>query len=104
MQPGVGWIPWWKSKIYPADEHYRWVQQRFGTPPDSFGKFMLAGGDMVRVFIDRCRRRKQLPFISLRLNDAHHLEKAGSVWISRFVAEHPEYRLGPDVTKWDQPR
>ncbi|MHC4123768.1 MAG: hypothetical protein ACYSSI_09365, partial [Planctomycetota bacterium] len=24
LQPGLGWIPWWKSKAYPADEHYRW--------------------------------------------------------------------------------
>lgn len=107
LQPGLGWIPWWKSKVYPADEHYRWFQERTGLKPDSFGSYMLAGGDLVKVFIDRCRLRGQAPFISLRLNDAHHTENANntsskySVWSSRFVVEHPEYRLGPDLTKWD---
>lgn len=99
LQPGLGWIPWWKSKVYPAEEHYRWVEKQFGTKPDSFGQYMLAGGDLVKVFIERCRQRGQVPFISLRLNDAHHLEKPGSVWISRFVAEHPEYRLSADPTR-----
>jgi len=102
LQPGLGWIPWWKSKVYPAEEHYRWVEKQFGTKPDSFGKYVLDGGDIVRVFIDRCRAKGRSPFISLRMNDAHHLEKPGSVWISRFVAGHPEYRLGPDVTRGEQ--
>jgi len=25
LQPGLGWIPWWKSAVYPADDHYRWL-------------------------------------------------------------------------------
>ncbi|MCX7887984.1 MAG: hypothetical protein N3B01_12125, partial [Verrucomicrobiae bacterium] len=102
LQPGLGWIPWWKSNVYPADEHYRWVQKQFGTKPDSFGQYMLAGGDIVKIFIQRCRQHGQSPFISLRLNDAHHLEKPGSVWISRFIAEHPHYRIGPDLTRPEQ--
>ena len=99
LQPGLGWIPWWKSTVYPADEHYRWFQQRTGAEPDTFGKYMLDGGDMVSLFIDRCRQRGQSPFISLRMNDAHHLEDAdlksrAAIWASRFYVEHPEYRLG----------
>ncbi|MBI5397441.1 MAG: hypothetical protein HZA91_19255 [Verrucomicrobia bacterium] len=107
LQPGLGWIPWWKSKVYPADEHYRWFKERTGLDADSFGKYMLAGGDMVAVFIERCRKRGQAPFISLRMNDGHHLEHAGekdrgAVWACKFYIEHPEYRLGPDPAKWEQ--
>ncbi|MFV1968814.1 MAG: hypothetical protein ACC628_25635, partial [Pirellulaceae bacterium] len=106
LQPGLGWIPWWKSKVYPAEEHYRWFQENTGLEPDSFGKYMLAGGDMVAVFVERCRQRGQRPFISLRLNDGHHLENVGqktrrAIWVSRFYAEHPEYRIGPDRRNWD---
>ncbi len=68
---------------------------------------MLAGGDMVAVFIRRCRQKGQAPFISLRLNDGHHLENAGrkhrrAVWVSRFYEEHPEYRIGKNRRSWDQ--
>ena len=107
LQPGLGWIPWWKSKVYPADEHYRWFQQRTGLGPDTFGRYMLAGGDMVQVFLDRCRQRGQTPFVSLRMNDGHHLEDAdaknrNAIWSSRFYVEHPECRIGRDSQKWEQ--
>lgn len=107
LQPGVGWIPWWKSKLYPADEHYRWFAERTGHKPDPFGRYMIAGGDMVRVFVDRCRQKGQAPFVSLRLNDGHHLENVNtkdrrSCWCTKFYVEHPEYRIGPDVRDWNQ--
>lgn len=107
LQPGLGWIPWWKSKVYPAESHYRWFKDRTGFDADSFGQYMLDGGDMVQVFLARCRKRGQVPFISLRMNDGHHLENAGAkarsaVWASRFYVEHPEYRIGTDRRKWDE--
>jgi hypothetical protein len=102
LQPGLGWIPWWKSKVYPADEHYKWFKKRTGLEPDSFGQYMLDGGDMVKVFIETCRNVGLTPFISLRLNDAHHLQNAGmknngSIWVSRFYEEHPEFRIGTEI-------
>ncbi len=107
LQPGVAWIPWWKSKVYPADEHYRWFQDRTGHKPDGFGQYMLAGGDMVQVFVDRCRKVGQVPFVSMRMNDGHHLEAVDtksrrSIWCSKFYVEHPEYRIGPDKRSWDE--
>jgi hypothetical protein len=107
LQPGVGWIPWWKSKVYPATEHYQWFKERTGMDPDSFGKYMVAGGDMVQVFVDRCRKKGQAPFVSLRMNDGHHLENADvkdrrAIWASKFYVAHPEYRIGPDPAKWEQ--
>ena len=106
LQPGLGMVPMWPSKVLPLAEHYAWIRQRYGQGPDSFGRFVLGGGDVVKVFIERCRARAQAPFISFRLNDAHHKEfvepKPGSkpggsigMSVTRFYAEHPEYRIKP---------
>ena len=105
LQPGLGWIPWWKSKVYPLEEHCRWFHERTGLRPNSFHQFLLGGGDMIQVFIDRCRARGVVPFVSFRLNDAHCLEDVGaktqrSESVSRFYADHPEYRLGPSKRSW----
>lgn len=106
LQPGLGMVPMWPSKVLPLEEHYAWIKQRYGQEPDSFGRYVLGGGDVVKLFIDRCRLRGQAPFISFRLNDAHHKEyadaapgeKIGSLGMSvtRSYAEHPEWRLGRD--------
>ena len=78
LQPGLGWVPWWQSKVYPPAEHYRWLKETYGVKPDGFGQYVLAGGDLVQLFIDRCRKRGQVPFISFRLNDGHHKEWVNS--------------------------
>ena len=31
LQPGLGWTPLWKSKVYPAEEHYRWINSSINT-------------------------------------------------------------------------
>jgi hypothetical protein len=106
LQPGLGMVPMWPSKVLPLAEHYAWIKERYGQGPDSFGRYVLDGGDVVKVFIDRCHRRGQAAFISFRLNDAHHKEfvdpkpgakPGGSIGMSvtRFYAEHPEYRIKP---------
>ncbi|MFV2068633.1 MAG: hypothetical protein ACC645_16810, partial [Pirellulales bacterium] len=107
LQPGLGWIPWWKSRQYPIDEHARWFHDRTGRKLGSFGRYMLDGGDIVGTFVEHCRKHRVVPFVSLRLNDGHHLENVEtkeqrSEWVSRFYAEHPEYRLGPDLNDWNQ--
>jgi len=116
LQPGGGWVPWWKSRICPADEHYRWLKETARVPIDSIGEYMLNGGDLVRVFVDHCRRSSIVPFVSLRLNDYHGNEYADLLmnrvrgnegadgakpgvqgcWQSRFYLEHPEYRIEDD--------
>ena len=109
LQPGVGVIPWWKSEVYPADEHYRWWEETYGVKLDSWAEYMLNGGDVVQVFVDRCRERGITPFISLRMNDYHSKEfatltpeqmrrtsKGAANCLSRFYLEHPEYRLEED--------
>ena len=116
LQPGGGRVPWWKSKIAPADEYYKWLRDTARVRLDSMGQYMLDGGDMVQVFVDHCRKRGITPFISLRLNDYHGTEHADLLrdrlqggdgagdtkpgvqgcWLGRFYLEHPEYRIGKD--------
>jgi len=111
LQPGLGWVPWWKSQVYPADEHYRWWLRQFGGKPDGFAQYMIDGGDMVEVFVKRCRSRGLVPFVSLRMNDYHGKEYAhfstdqmrelGSPFMaahgnSRFYLDNRRYQVEPD--------
>jgi hypothetical protein len=122
LQPGNGWVPWWKSRIYPADSHYRWFQESTGLSPGSIGELMMRGGDLVGPFIEHCRSRGVAPFISIRVNDYHGIEMLellqkridcrsrneegpaidhhGAAWLSRVQLEHPEYRLRPDPDEY----
>ncbi len=115
--PGYGYVPFWKSDIYPYRDHIAWWDTVFILPHHRFTQYMLDGGDMVAVFIDQCRAKQISPFITIRLNDLHMLEYMplpdGSVlpgtWadlmLDRWRREHthygitrPEERtlLGPD--------
>lgn len=71
LQPGFCWVPWWQSKIYPPDEHYKWFKEKTGLPIDPISQYVLDGGDAIRVFVDQCRKREISPFVSFRLNDCH---------------------------------
>jgi len=109
LQPGCGWIPWWKSKVYPAKEHYRWHREDNGlTAPNAFEDYMNADGDLIKPFIEQCRKNNVTPFISYRLNDGHGLEYAGTDHryrkhtVSKFYEAHPEYRIGPNPKDWHQ--
>jgi hypothetical protein len=104
IQPGLCWIPWWKGRRHTAAEHYRWFTETSGQPPDEFGRYILSGNDMVQVFIDRCRLRRQTPFVSFRLNDSQSRQpnQTQARRYGRFYFEHPEYRLGPDPEAGDQ--
>ncbi len=105
LQPGLGRVLLWQSKIYPPAEHYRWLKETYDIDPDDYGKYLLAGGDLVRNFIERCRQKGLVPFISVRQNDGHGLHLVDSrpvdavcpgmsgITISRSYYEHPEWRL-----------
>ena len=105
LQPGLGMVPMWPSKVLPLEEHYAWLKKRYGQGPDTFGSHILNGGDVVKTFIERCRLRGQSPFISFRMNDAHHKEfvdakpgdKIGNLGMSltKEYEEHPEWRINP---------
>ncbi|MHC4403422.1 MAG: LamG-like jellyroll fold domain-containing protein [Planctomycetota bacterium] len=106
LQPAHGAVPWWPSKLYTLDEHHAWWAKNFGIDPAKLRypgvhQYILDGGDPFKDFVDECRAVDQVPFISMRLNDVHHLHHAetpgntrGIHSISRFYVENPEWRLG----------
>ncbi len=114
LQPGLGWVPWWKSKVYPFQEHVRFMKERFNSEPsvDGFSQYMADGGDVVGVFVKRCRAKGLKPFISFRLNDGHghellkapHEKVSGMAWavFCPTLVEHPEWQIGPNLRHWNQ--
>lgn len=109
LEPGLGWVPWWKSQSYPYEQHAKWYKERFGRNVNSFGTYMLAGGDMVATFVETCRKKNIVPFVSLRMNDHHYKERVDFTkeqvakglpapenhGISKFYDKNPQYRIGP---------
>lgn len=104
--PGLCWVPWWKSEAYPATEHYKWYYDLVGHkdgPFDAYANYMLAGGDMVRDFLNACRSHGQTAFVSFRLNDVQFLETAGNKVtftskMSQFWYENSAYARSENFT------
>lgn len=106
LQPGLGTVPMWQSRVQPLEEHAAWLMETYGQKLDQYTQAVVNGTDLIQVFLDRCRMYGQAPFISIRMNDAHHKENVGkkkgdkssgslSMSINRFYHDHPEYRLVP---------
>jgi hypothetical protein len=114
IQLAHGQVPWYQSRVYSMADHLAWWKTHFGADPMAGGRrpleqYLLDGGDLLRLFVERCRQTGQHPFVSLRLNDAHHVElvnKPGNTdgfqAISRFYAEHQQWRIGTDPKDWNQ--
>ena len=112
LQPGLGWIPWWQSKIYSPSDHYlTFLKEEHGvTQLNKIARYLLDGGDMLTTLVDTCRAMKVSPFLSFRLNDGHHVRDLAKALeqgrpapsMSRHYWENYErFRLGKDVKKWD---
>jgi len=115
FQPGVTVVPWWKSNQYPYRQHIEWYESTYKVKVSDnlYVQYMLEGGDMVEVFVARCRKKGLTPFISLRMNDAHGKEFVNGAakseipeipgfavhCLNRFYYEHPEYRIDPNPGK-----
>lgn len=112
LQPGLGWIPWWKSEIYSPTDHYLTFLGGFGiSKPNSYGRYLLEGGDVVGTFVEECQDLGVKAIVSYRVNDGHHVrelakalqEKKPSQGMSRFYWENYErFRIGPDTSDWSQ--
>lgn len=121
LQPGNGWVPWWRSRQYPAEEHYRWFQSVAAREPDPIGQYLRDGGDLVADFVAASRAAGVSPFVSLRLNDYHGAEawdvlrafgrgelRGANVPLglgamasqSRVLLERPEWQLKPDPREY----
>ncbi len=61
------------------------------------------GCDYPKRMIDRCRKDKISPWISIRMNDCHYPEWPNHPYHSTFWKEHPEWRL-PYGLDYEQPQ
>jgi hypothetical protein len=59
---------------------------------ENLRKMLDAGVDPTQRMIDRCRKRKISPWVSIRMNDIHDVDLQKSPLHSRFWMEHPEWR------------
>jgi len=102
LSPGMGWVPWWQSKVDP--DFYEWWKKRTGLEVEGFSdydKYVYEGGDMVQVLVDTCRKHNMAPFVSLRLNDVHlqefYEQKVPESLVScHLYCEHPEWHIDLD--------
>ncbi len=44
LQPGMGTVPWWKSRAYPFSEHVRFMKERFGMTPEQHRAWAVPAG------------------------------------------------------------
>ena len=113
IQLAHGQVPWYQSKLYPMKEHLDWWSEYFEVPREQlerlrgFTGYVRDGGDILQDFIDACREFGQAAFVSLRMNDEHHIENCdkkghtrGIHSISRFAMEHRQFMFGEDLTVW----
>lgn len=110
LQPGLGWIPWWESTVYSANAHTEFLAEYGIEKQHAYGRYLLAGGDLVRTLTDECQTLNVLPFVSFRLNDGHHTRKLSESiekgrpdqTMSRHYWENiDEFRIGTDANEWD---
>ena len=112
LQPGLGWVPLWKSKAYPFEEHVRFMKEKCGKEPaeNGYAQYMANGGDIVGAFVSRCRKKGLVPFVSMRLNDAHgqefvdmpHDKIPDWAWLvlAPIHVDHPDWRINQNIKDW----
>lgn len=113
IQLAHGQVPWYNSRLYPMSEHLRWWKEYFEVSDEQIGSltelygYVRDGGDILADFIAACREFGQAPFVSIRLNDCHHIENCTSKGhcrgihsISKFLVENRDLLLGEDLSVW----
>ena len=54
-------LPWWPSKIYSAEDHYAWLQDKHGIKGvPVIGQYLLNGGDMLATLVDTCQTNEKV--------------------------------------------
>ncbi len=106
LQPGLGWVPWWKSEHFPMEKHAAFLAT-VGHRLNGYENYVLRGGDMIAVLLDECKKINRAAFVSIRMNDTHHVMRGNRAknpedkerMMSEFAlfVEHPEARV--DMSK-----
>ncbi len=106
ISPGRGWTPWWQSDVLPMADLVKWKTAR-ALKLREFETYAIEGGDLMRVFVDECRKTGQHPFASFRMNDQHHIFAANrgklppdeferKAAVCPFYTDNPQWRIGED--------
>ncbi len=113
LQPGLGWIPWWKSEIYSIQDHFvDFLEKEYGRRGlRKIDRYLLYGGDLLDVLVKTCAEAGVAPFLSYRLNDGHHVRELPEAldqgvpspnMARHFWENYSRFRIGPDPTDWAQ--
>ncbi|MEM8952619.1 MAG: hypothetical protein AAGD22_00565 [Verrucomicrobiota bacterium] len=112
LQPGLGWIPWWRSSIYSAEDHHAWLRDKHGVKGVTrIGEYLLGGGDMLKTLVATCREIGVAPFLSFRLNDGHHTRDLADAlargrpttkMARHYWDNYKAFRIGPNMASWDE--
>jgi hypothetical protein len=87
LQPGLGWIPWWQSRLYSPREHYEGFLEKYGpVKPHAVGRYLLGGGDLLATLVDECRLLGVAPVLSLRLGKGLSGARAGGAAVAQRTA------------------
>lgn len=101
LQPGLGWVPAWRSTVYPIQSHieFKLTNQQENIEKDPWVKFLVGGRDPVCDFIKECTKHKIKPILSLRLNDVHSFKDSSHSW-SQFYWKNYHKRIGNVHDSW----
>lgn len=115
--PGLCWVPWWPSELFPVVEHIQWFLNTFPGRSNNdvyydyafknrMGIYGKVQHDIVQEQIDSCRKYGVLAIFSYRMNDIHFAAKtdASSVslaYTSRTQIEHTEWLQSATSTHFD---
>lgn len=115
FQPYMTTVPLWPSKFYPPLEHIKWWRETYKTDVGQILKIVERGVDIVGEYVNWCKDSNISPFLSVRLNDTHHMAHIRDIdnfnptpnlaeVLPRFYIEHVEWMLGRDKDEktWDQ--
>ncbi len=96
-----GMVPWYPSKVYPAEEHERWFEDTFEKSGGNvYSDFAKKGNDMLEIMCGETHEKGAEFWLSYRVNDFHGMtapvtqSTAKSVYISRFYMEHQDQLIG----------
>lgn len=74
----MGTVQVWKGRNDPFERHLDWLWETFGINPanQNMLAYFMRGGDLFEEYINKVHEYGQKAFISMRVNDYHHLKTA----------------------------
>ncbi len=105
----MGNVAIFKNRTYPLVEHNEWFEATYKKAgASSRGSAIInyqytRTGDVFDEYIEECHKYGSLAFISMRMNDFHHLETVYTDnpafdSITKFYYNNPQFKINPNST------